>query len=262
MGVLRIALLVCDAPPRQIYHRFGHYAVWFTQLFTASLGRVAPHTHLALTAFNVKANEYPLSYTEFDGIVITGSAANAYDDDPWIVNLVDYIKTFHTQAPDTCRMIGVCFGHQVIARAFGTKVEKNVKGWEAGWTEIEVTEACRNVFETDKGKFTLQQMHQDHVVSTPNGFQLLATTEKSSIQSLLFPNRIFTVQAHPEFYPELVGAVIKRRHKLGIFSDEFANNALANVGLKDDSPWFADIMTKFLLRQHHATNTEPMYFKK
>lgn len=75
----------------------------------------------------------------------THAAHTAHDDEPWILDLVDYIKRLPSVNP-SLKTIGICFGQQVIARAYGTKSHRNEKGWEIGVHPIELTEVGRQVF--------------------------------------------------------------------------------------------------------------------
>lgn len=66
-------------------------------------------------------------------------AASAYEDIPWINRLVDFTSQIPGKYPHL-KLIGICYGHQIIARAFGGKVEKNTKGWELGVRTVELTQ--------------------------------------------------------------------------------------------------------------------------
>ena len=73
-----------------------------------------------------------------DGLILTGSKHSAYDNDPWILKLKDFVLKVHQDFP-TVHLLGICFGHQILAEVLGGKVEKNPKGWEVGRTAINVT---------------------------------------------------------------------------------------------------------------------------
>ncbi len=136
----------------------------------------------------------------WDAIMITGSACNAYDDLPWISKLTEYTRHIAKDHP-LVRIIGVCFGHQIVGRAFGAEVRLNPKGWELGVYDIELTEDGREILlwdeydqmaeETQEGKkyVRLQQVHRDEVAELPPPFEReeflnLGFTERSPVQIL------------------------------------------------------------------------------
>lgn len=73
---------------------------------------------------------------------------NAFEDHPWILRLVDYVRSLYqdTQKP----IVGICFGHQIIARALGTPVQRSTIGWEVSVDQINLTDDGRKLFGVDK----------------------------------------------------------------------------------------------------------------
>jgi GMP synthase-like glutamine amidotransferase len=72
---------------------------------------------------------------------------NAFDNEPWIIKLVDFVKKVLAQ--DRVRTIGICFGHQIIGRAMGAKVDRSTTGWEISVTPINLTEKGKEIFQKD-----------------------------------------------------------------------------------------------------------------
>lgn len=129
---LQLALFVCDTPMPEVKEKYGDYPVMFSTVF----GLAATNLGLTLSwdFFDVvDAQEYPsvedIKNRKYDAIIITGSKYNAHDDVPWILKLVDFVKTVRGLT-EYVRLIGVCFGHQVIARASGGITGRNPNGWE------------------------------------------------------------------------------------------------------------------------------------
>lgn len=132
---LNLALLVCDTPRKEVVEKYGDYPHLFPQVFNGAIGD--RDVQISWKHFDVvHKQEYPdlqdlADNKTFDGIVITGSVASAYLDDPWILKLVDFVKVMRTEPyRSQVRLVGVCFGHQIIARACGGTCVKNPKGWE------------------------------------------------------------------------------------------------------------------------------------
>lgn len=159
----------------------------------------------------------------FDGIVISGSAASAYDDEEWITQLTNCILKWEQQK---LPILGVCFGHQLIAQIFGGKVEKNKRGWEVGRCDLILTEAGKNdlLFHSVPPRFKVMQSHQDIVTQLPPDAECLAFSDICEFQSFRIGNRIRTVQFHPEYTVDQMKFVMApRREKLESSGINFKN---------------------------------------
>ncbi|RKP14601.1 putative glutamine synthetase [Piptocephalis cylindrospora] len=246
---LRVALLIADTPPDPVKESYGDYPKMFTSLLDAALHVLSPNTHqLETVAFDVRhAQDYPENLDEFDGALITGSAADSHSDEPWILRLVQWCADL----PLTFRVIGICFGHQVIARALGATVVRNPKGWEVGWTEINLSADGKRLLGRDT--LRLHQMHRDHLLDMPKRedgtIQCLGSTPISPIHGLFLPGRLLTVQGHPEFHTGIIEKLVEIRTAKGIFSPEFAKDILNRNEQEDDRLLFAEVMVRFLTQE-------------
>ena len=135
---LNLALLVCDTPRKEVVNKYGDYPHLFTQVFNEAIGD--RDVQITWKYFDVvHKQEYPdlqdlAENKTFDGIVITGSVASAYLDDPWILKLVEFVQVMRSEPyRSQVHLVGVCFGHQIIARACGGTCIKNPNGWEVSW---------------------------------------------------------------------------------------------------------------------------------
>ncbi|KAG9246570.1 class I glutamine amidotransferase-like protein [Calycina marina] len=247
---LRIAILKCDTPIPAVYSKYGTYGDIFTTLLkagadTLSYTGLSSTSGLELSAFDVVfAQEYP-SLENIDGVLISGSKYNSYDNDPWTLKLVEFTKQVLAQR--RVRIIGVCFGHQIVGRAMGAKVARSTseKGWEVSVTAIDLTKRGQEIFGTTA--LALHQMHRDIVYTYPEGTEELAYTAECAVQGMYIKNRIITVQGHPEFTQDIMEEILKFRHKAGIFDDEYYTEAMERADKYQDGVVVAKAFLKFLL---------------
>lgn len=160
---LRLAIIEADTPVPNADKQYGGYGGVFKSLLSKALASSDPPQNLEdvfdVSVWHVVENEnnYP-NLDDIDGILISGSKHNAFGDDSWIVRLAQFTR----QAYDTGRVkiVGICFGHQILGRALDAKVGRSDKGWEVAVTKIDCTEKGQQIF----GK--------DALVSTPTSLFL------------------------------------------------------------------------------------------
>ena len=146
---LRIAILECDTPLDATRATYGSYGGVFIALLKAgadalSYPGLSSTSGLSISTYDVvTAQTYPV-LDDIDAILITGSRHNAFDHDPWILKLVEFTERVLKQR--RVRTIGVCFGHQIVGRALGTKVDRSDKGWEVSVTAIDLTKRGQEIF--------------------------------------------------------------------------------------------------------------------
>lgn len=141
-------------------------------------------------------DDLPESPAPYDKIIVSGSLTAATDDAPWIDRLLDFIrKAIELKKP----YLGICYGHQVLARAIGGKtfVRRAEKG-EFGWTKIQTTED-NPLFAGLPKEFYSFESHFDEVTALPPGLKNFARSETCPIQACQFRDLpIFGIQFHPE----------------------------------------------------------------
>ena len=150
--------------------------------------------------YPVLHGQFPASVHDCDGWLITGSRHGAYEDHAWIPPLEDFIRASYAAGVP---MVGVCFGHQIIAQAMGGRVEKYSRGWSAGATS----------YDFGGQQVKLNAWHQDQVVQKPDSATRIASNDFCENAALLYDDRMFTVQAHPEFDARFMEGLIEKRGK-------------------------------------------------
>lgn len=201
---MKIKILLCDTFPGLLPEFIPSYVSMFTKLFDAV------ESGINYEIYRTMDGELPAS-TPFDGFcLITGCNQSAYDDTPWIKQLLHWVVEANAAG---VTLVGVCFGHQVVAQALGGKVERAPQGWGFGVRESRVVDDVALRF-FDDGRMRLLYNHHDQVVALPHGATLVATSEFCPIESFRIADHILTFQGHPEYVPEY------ETHLLNNFADD------------------------------------------
>ncbi|KAL2887087.1 putative glutamine amidotransferase-like proteinC13C5.04 [Ceratocystis lukuohia] len=242
MPPFRLAILEADTPMPKTVARSGHYFGVFSELFTSATAPEPLSSVLSLSRYNVHddPSRYP-ELGEVDGVLITGSKYNAGDDDHWILTLVAFVSRAMEAG---VKVIGVCFGHQIVARALDSPVVRNEKGWEVSVIETELTAEGQRILQMNKMR--IFQMHRDIVPEPPRGSTLLSHTKICGVQGLYKAGKYITVQGHPEFTPALVTEVVEARHSRGIFDDDMYQDAMKRINDPQDGVAIAKAFIRFL----------------
>ncbi|GAC1571840.1 MAG: GMP synthase [Sphingomicrobium sp.] len=193
---MTVAILATGAPPAALVNRFGTYPDMFRNLLGPE--RVG-------ATYDVTAGALPTDPRDHLAYLITGSAAGVYDPLPWIAPLKRFLQDAHGQAS----LIGICFGHQIMAAAFGGQVAKSDKGWGIGLQEYRLVAACPD---SDGDRIHVPVSHQDQVIDPPPGAMVMATSAFCEIGALRYRDQsAISFQFHPEFEPDYAAALIELR---------------------------------------------------
>lgn len=229
---MKIAILKTGAPPPELEARFGGYP----EMIVAMIGE-----NHAYEVIDVRTDPLP-AFWAHHGVVITGSPSGVYDGDPWIQDL----KMWLLGAQGTCRMVGICFGHQVMAEAFGGDVKKSEKGWGIGLHEHRVV-ATHPWMDPPTERLRLPVSHQDQVVYRGASSHLLLTSPFCGYAGLTHCADTVSFQGHPEFTPEFAKALIEARRGTR-FHDAFADAAIASLDRDNDRDIAAQWIRNFLIQ--------------
>lgn len=152
-----------------------------------------------LAHYRITEMEFPAEPTECDGYLITGSPKGVYDSNPWIAELGDFIRASHTAG---IKLVGICFGHQILAHALGGHAEKSDKGWGMGLRDFEIQANETPEWLTlpaDNGECNLYFCHQDQVTKLPKNATRLAGSEFCPNAMFSIGDQVLGMQGHPEF---------------------------------------------------------------
>ncbi len=156
---------------------------------------------------------------------------------------MDYVKTAYetTSLP----IVGICFGHQILARALGGRVSVNPKGWEVSVSEVDLTPRGAEIFGTKT--LSLHQMHRDIVLELPPGAENLGSSPTCEFQGMCVGKRVVSLQSHPEFDGFIMNTILETRHNLRVFNDEVFGSGKSRADLHHDGDLATAAFWRFLL---------------
>lgn len=202
----------------------GDYEAWFARASGAQMHPVELH-----------AGERAPGAGAFDAVIMTGSPLTVTQPVAWMERAADYLLEVAAQGTP---VLGVCFGHQLLAWRAGAKVVRNPKGRELGTVSVELTPSGLGspLFADFPQRFEVQATHEDMVVAGP-GLAVLATNAHCEVQAFALGPRTFGVQFHPEMDATSIGYCIGSQDT----RDEDRAAAVAR-----ESDWGAALLRRFL----------------
>lgn len=214
--MIRLGILETGRPPEELGKTYGDYPEMMKNWLALPESEVL--------RFAVLDGEIPAAADVADLWVITGSRHGVYEDHPWIAPFENFIRSCRDASVP---MIGICFGHQIIAQALGGRVEKSGKGWGLGVHQYDIIPANKSL-EQLGDTLSLQAVHQDQVVDVPQGAERLARSQFCENAALLYPGFALTFQGHPEFGPAFVRDLLTLRRGTA-FPEEIVDQILDNA---------------------------------
>ncbi|CAN6224509.1 unnamed protein product [Urochloa humidicola] len=225
----RYALLMAAHDSEYVLKRYGGYLIVFVSAFGAAAAGEAWDLYRAVDG-ELPA---PADLGRYDGFVISGSPHDAYGDDPWILRLCHLGRDLHAARR---RVLGICFGHQLICRALGGRVARASAGWDVGVREVAIIAAdaaeaarppCRFLDAVrERGEMPRRariiEVHQDEVWEVPEGAEVLAYSDRTGVEMFRVGEHVLGIQGHPECTKDILLSLVDRLLNAGSITVSFA----------------------------------------
>jgi GMP synthase-like glutamine amidotransferase len=206
---LAIAILRTDEVMPQFQPVHGDYPEMFEGLLERAARERKPPVTLEIDTFDVRVGQFP-DPEDYDGLVITGSRRSVYDPEPWIAALADYLRTALDHG---VKIVGICFGHQLLAHFFGGETAPAEAGWGVGVQESRIVSE-EPWMQPPSERLNLLASHKDQVSRLPDGARVIASSDFCPVGGFVMGDQVMTVQGHPEFRREYSRDLMDMRREL------------------------------------------------
>lgn len=227
---MRIGILQC-----------GHFPIvdgYPTKTYSDLYSDWLANRGLTFETWSVVDMEFPASVQDAEGWLISGSKFGAYDDAPFIPKLEVFIRDIYAAGVP---MVGICFGHQIMAQALGGTVEKYHQGWSIGRTEYAFGDKT----------VPLNAWHQDQVIQPPSEATTTGSTDFCAHAAFAYKGRAMSVQPHPEFNAGEVDLLLEARAP-GVVPPDLISVAAEDQGQPLANAALADQVAAFYKESTHG----------
>jgi GMP synthase-like glutamine amidotransferase len=242
---MRIGILETGEVSDALKERHGDYPAMFRRLLSAA------DPGLEFVTVRVVAGEMPAGPHDADGWIVTGSRHGVYDGLPWIEPLKAFLRaSVAARVP----VVGICFGHQILAEALGGRAVKSDRGWALGVQDYEIVNRPEWLTHVPD-VFSVRALHQDQVVALPAGATVLARSPHCALAAVAYgdpadPDAV-SLQPHPEFGAEFMDDLLTLRAGVA-FPAESADAARATLARPVQNDAWARLIVDYF---HRAART-------
>lgn len=234
MNTMKVAILQCGELLKQFRSKTGRRNEMIEDMFDVLDGG------FEFDNFDCQKDHYPDDVDGYDFFIITGSKAGVYENKPWIKKLIQFVQ--HLNGKNK-KVIGICFGHQVIAMACHGIVVKSEKGWGVGIATSRLVSIPGWASET-KNELNLLVSHQDQVTTLPEEAYVIAESDFCPFFVVQWNDNFLSTQGHPEWTRTYSEASMMSRK--GIIPDERIESALSSLHIEPDNGLFARWIIDFV----------------
>ncbi|XP_028797285.1 gamma-glutamyl peptidase 5-like [Neltuma alba] len=236
----RYAVLMCAEESEYVRKRYGGYYGVFVRMLAEEGER--------WDVYRVARGEYPSDEEVelYDGFVITGSCNDAHGNDAWVRELLTFLKKLDSMRK---KVLGVCFGHQILGRALGGKVTRSPTGWDIGLRTVTFSSFSSLALSSLKlpSRLSIIECHRDEVRELPAKAEVIAWSEKTGIEMFRYGDHIMGIQGHPEYTKDILLHLIDRLIQRNFIMEAYAAEAVAKLALSEpDKEAWRRLCTSFL----------------
>lgn len=219
------------------YQSYGH-------MFAASFEKLSQQDSLVepieIRFYQIQQGQYPQSFDECDGYLLTGSKSGVYDNQPWIAPLKQWlIGAYQAKV----KLLGICFGHQMLAHSLGGLAAKSDKGWGVGVRTVQM-QSYPTWLSDCPSEFSLIYSHKDQVQSLPPEARCLAGDDFCPNAAFYIEQQVLAIQGHPEFDAEFTRRLLGRRQD--VIGQPTFDHAMQSLNKSNDSEMLIRCMMEFL----------------
>ncbi|WP_158555062.1 glutamine amidotransferase-related protein [Fulvimarina endophytica] len=224
----------------------------YPEMFERLLSRADPS--LRFKVYTVLDDVFPNSVEECDAWLVTGSRYTAFDRLPWMLRLEAFLRDVMERGGP---IVGICFGHQILAQAMGGEVRRANEGWGLGVHRY-MLESRPDWMGDAPDHFALSAVHQDQVTRIPEGASVVASSTFCPAGVLVYGDKALTIQAHPEFPKDYVADLVEELAGDGIDGRTIDDARDRLASLSTDSGMIADQIVAFLRKASRSADEAPV----
>ncbi|KAM1233089.1 hypothetical protein EV1_002746 [Malus domestica] len=206
MGGKKFAVLLCAEDTEFVKKTYGGYFGVFLRML-AEEGET-------WDLYRVARGEFPEDdeLESFDGFVISGSSRDAHGNDAWICRLLTLLQKLDSIKK---KVLGICFGHQILSRALGGKSGRAITGWDIGIRTVHLSPSSKAFSSLNvPALLSIYEIHQDEVWELPPKAELIAWSDKTGVEMFKYGDHMMGIQGHPEYTKDILLNLIDRLAKL------------------------------------------------
>jgi GMP synthase-like glutamine amidotransferase len=231
---VKLGLLLCDHVRPGFRAVAGDYPELFGRFF-------AGHPEIELVAFDLTVGEFPDDLDQCDAWITSGSRLSVYEDVPWIHRFANLVRSLDQ---DRRKLVGVCFGAQMIGHALGGRVARAPGGWQVG-----VKEARLATLETwmypPVDSFRILHMNGDQILRPPERLRVLGSSDGVPVSVFAVDDHFIGFQGHPEFVPAYSAVLMEARRGV-LIPDEVVDSGLSSLATEPDTELLSAWIAKFI----------------
>ena len=198
---MKAAILQYDSVMEKFMHRFGDYPEMIQQMFN---GADLP---LSFDTYNCKEGQFPTDINKYDFYITTGSKASVYEELQWVEKSIQFIQLLDKHKK---KLIGICFGHQLMAMACGGMVERSKNGWGVGVARNRVI-STPEWMNTRISEIDILVSHQDQITELPDDTLVIAESDFCPFFIVQWGRHFLSIQGHPEWSRDFSRTIMNER---------------------------------------------------